>query len=327
MRDSPCIRRRSIQPRRSRLRCCGVASNRNSRPAPPLTHTDPVAFGRATDCSLPVLDIAAVDEQRLVHLLDAGRPVRVRLAVHNTFSPGSVAAANVIGEIPGTPHPERVVVLGAHLDSWDLGVGAVDDGFGVAAALGAADAIVRSGLRPKSTIRVVLFSGKEQGLLGSRAWINAHRAGLPNVVAALVMDWGGVAITGVALSGHDEVATDLKTIAGAMDPFTQIRILDGYLTYTDAYSFTLAGLPGLAVIQDSPGYAAVGHSSADTLAEVDQDVLVRDSAVFGMLVLGLAESSTHNRYPWSTGEISSRLEHDGQLEILRLLGLWPSGGR
>ncbi|HEY6923565.1 MAG TPA: M20/M25/M40 family metallo-hydrolase [Steroidobacteraceae bacterium] len=296
---------------------------RNARPTPPLLHTDPVAFGSAAACLLPVLDIAPVQEEMLVHLLDTGQPVRIRLSVHNTFSPGPVSAANVVGDIPGAQRPDDLIVVGAHLDSWDLAVGAADDGVGVATVLAAADALVRSGLRPKRTIRVVLFSGEEQGLLGSRAWLDTHRAALGNVVAVLMMDWGPGAITGVALAGHDELAPDLKQITAAMSPATQIRVRDGYLTYTDAYSFTLAGLPGMAVIQDSANYAGVGHSDADTLDAVDPEILVRDSAIFGMLALGLADYATRHPYPWSIAATSHRLEQDGQLETLRLLGMWP----
>ena len=303
----------------------GIIS-RNSRPSPPATHTDPVAFARDIPCTLPVLDIAAEDEQILIHHLDAGRPVHIRLSVHNTFSSGPVTTANVVGDIPGTSEADQVVVVGAHLDSWDLGVGAVDDGTGVATVLGAADALIRSGLRPKRTIRFVLFSGEEQGLLGSRAWIAAHRAELPKVTAALIMDWGPGAITGIALSGHDELTNDLTVIAAAMEPFAHIKVRDGYLTYTDAFSFTLAGLPGLATIQDAPTYAAIAHSAADTLAEVDQQVLVHDSAIFGMLALGLADRPAAAQYPWPTEEVSRRLEQDKQLEMLRLLGLWPVHG-
>jgi Zn-dependent M28 family amino/carboxypeptidase len=110
------------------------------------------------------------------------------LNVQNRFVPGPVQATNVSGEIKGREHPEEIVVLGAHLDSWDLGTGAIDDGTGVAALLGAAQAIKISGQTPRRTIRVVLFTGEEQGLLGSRVWVKEHAAEVPKLVCALVLD-------------------------------------------------------------------------------------------------------------------------------------------
>ena len=137
------------------------------------------------------------------------------------------------------------------------------------------------------------------------------------------MDWGAGPITGVALEGHVELTSHLQAIAAEIEPFAQIEVRDGYLTYTDAYSFTLAGLPGLAVIQDAPAYAAVAHSAADTLTEVDPRALARNSAIIGMLALGLADRPSATRYPWSAQEITRRLQEDKQLEMLRLLGLGP----
>lgn len=101
-------------------------------------------------------------------VIDSGQPVRMKLDVQNEFTPGSVPSRNIVGEIQGSQNPEQVVVVAAHLDSWDLGTGATDDGFGVAAVLGAAHSIISSGVKPKRTIRFVLFTGEEQGLLGSK---------------------------------------------------------------------------------------------------------------------------------------------------------------
>src|ERR1700674_311577 len=108
------------------------------------------------------------------------RAVSIDINVENSFSAGPVPSENIVGEIEGAVNPKKVVLVGAHLDSWDLGTGATYDGFGAAAVLGAAQALVRSGLRPARTLRFVLFTGEEEGLLGSRAYVRQHAAALGN---------------------------------------------------------------------------------------------------------------------------------------------------
>ena len=115
----------------------------------------------------------------------------IDINVENSFSAGPVPSENIVGEIEGGVHPEQVVLVSAHLDSWDLGTGATDDGFGAAAVLGAAQALVRTGLRPARTLRFVLFTGEEEGLLGSRAYVRQHATELGNIVAVFALDWGG----------------------------------------------------------------------------------------------------------------------------------------
>src|SRR5262249_62028012 len=108
------------------------------RPGTMLPHTGPPSFsGVDAPFSIPVIDMAAEHRKQIVRLLDRGQTVRVKIDVQNLLSKGPVESANIVGEMPGSEHPEQVVVLGAHLDSWDLGTGAIDDGFGIAAVLSA----------------------------------------------------------------------------------------------------------------------------------------------------------------------------------------------
>jgi carboxypeptidase Q len=187
---------------------------RDVRPGSMLTHAEPVSFSAGdTAYHIPVLDIADEHQKLIERLLEDGGTVRLRLNVQNHFLPGPVETVNVSGEIKGSEHPEMVVVLGAHLDSWDLGTGAIDDGTGVAAVLGAAEAIKVSGVKPRRTIRVVLFTGEEQGLLGSRAWVKQHAAEVSNLVCALVLDWGQGSISALPAAGHDELKADLAPLA------------------------------------------------------------------------------------------------------------------
>src|ERR1700747_3404438 len=137
-----------------------------------LTHTGILGFN--TDFAIPVVSTTAEDQGQLERLVARGITPRMRINVQNTLTGGPVETANVVGEIRGTEHPEETLVVGGHLDSWDLAEGTTDNGSGTATTLGAADAIKRSGERPRRTIRFVLFTGEEQGLDGSLAYVKQH---------------------------------------------------------------------------------------------------------------------------------------------------------
>src|ERR1700756_4839433 len=121
-----------------------------------LTHTGALGFDTYYD--IPVVSMVLEDSEQLGRFLDQGKRVHIKIDVQNTVTSGPVDSANVVGEIPGSEYPDQVVVIGGHLDSWDLAEGATDDGVGVATTLGAAEAIMKSGFRPKRTMRFVLFT-------------------------------------------------------------------------------------------------------------------------------------------------------------------------
>ena len=285
-----------------------------------LLHTGPLSFpGRSS--MVPVLDITAEHEALIRRILEEGEPVRLRVEIQNRFTPGEVVSTNIVGEIPGTQQAEEIVILGAHLDSWDLGTGTIDDGFGVAAILGAARSIVASGVKPNRTIRVVLFTGEEQGLFGSRAYVQQHRAEANNFLCAIVVDWGSGPITKFLLGGHDEFAAPLADFFNSIADLALLRTENGYLTYTDAYSFIFAGIPGITPFQDSPNYALIGHSAADTLDKVDADILDRDSALLAVSSFWIANNPTRLGTRWSPERTVEMLSE--QRTALQSLGLWP----
>src|SRR5439155_1247536 len=125
---------------------------------------------------------------------------------------GAVAQWNSVAELRGSERPGQVVIVGAHLDSWDLGTGATDNGTGSIATLEAARIIAQSGLKPKRTVRFILFTGEEQGLIGSRKYAEAHAADADTVQAVIVLDNGAGAITGMALQGHLEAYALWRTL-------------------------------------------------------------------------------------------------------------------
>ena len=154
---------------------------------------------------LPNLVISHEDYTLLERLAHSGVTPRIVATVENTLGKAPVDQWNTVAEIKGTDRPGQVVILGAHLDSWDLGTGTTDNGTGAMAVLETARVIAQSGVKPKRTIRFILFSGEEEGLLGSRAYAAAHAAEADSIQAVLVLDNGTGAITGQALQGRDDL--------------------------------------------------------------------------------------------------------------------------
>ena len=292
------------------------------RPGVMLPHTDPPTFSDEI-FPIPILDMAAEHRKQLGRLLEIGKEVRLRLNVENQVSAGPVQSSNVIGEIPGGEYPEQIVLLAAHLDSWDLGTGAVDDGFGVASVLGAAEAILRSGMTPRRTIRVVLFTGEEQGLLGSRAYIRAHQSEISHFLCSLALDWGRGPVMGLSVAGHDELIAPLERLMRVAHGSETIKISPGYMQFTDSYSFTLAGVPGIAFAQEARDYSMLGHSGADTLDKIDRDILIRTAALAAQTTFWMANHPTRLGSVWSAAETAEALRKDKQQSVLQALGLWP----
>ena len=129
-------------------------------------------------------------------------PVEVEIDLQNTFSKGEVEVYNTVAEIPGSDKNDEVVLIGGHIDSWDLGTGATDNGTGIMAVLEAARALKAVGVKPKRTIRCVLFSGEEEGLHGSRAYVKAHEKEMSKISGVLIHDMGTGRVKSIGLQGR-----------------------------------------------------------------------------------------------------------------------------
>ena len=288
-----------------------------------ILHTGPLGFpGR--ESSVPILDMPEIQRKQLERLVKQRAKPEVRLNIANRFTEGPISAENVVGEIEGAVHSEQVVLVGAHLDSWDLSPGATDDGTGVAAVITAARAIQASGVRPDRTIRFVLFTGEEQGLLGSQAYLAQHRAELSNLVCALIMDWGAGPITNFPLAGHPEMEKPLKDLFQAEEEFRSIKTSSGFLTFTDGFAFTFAGLPGIGLLQNSPNYDRDAHSAGDSLKAVNVSALRFNTRVLASSAIWLADVRQR------PGTAFTEAENDQALRpvrsALQMLGVWPYEG-
>ena len=247
-----------------------------------------VAVFKAGQRAIPAVAIATEDSDALHRWLAAG-PVRVRLVLG--CKPGQeVPSANVVGEVRGREKPTEIVLLGAHLDAWDLAVGAQDDGTGVAMVLEAARLIARMRPAPRRTVRFVLFMNEENGSAGSKGYAEAH-AGETHVVA-LESDSGAGRPTRIGVRAGEGAESFLAPL---LRPLTAIGV-DPQPRRTDHHGADLGtlarkrGLPTVHVFQDVTHYFDVHHSAADTLDKIDPVALAQASAATAWLAWALADA-------------------------------------
>ena len=288
-----------------------------------LTHTGIVGF--AEDFAIPVVDMTMEDEGQLERFLASGKTVRLHINVQNTFTGGPVESANVVGEIVGRDHPDQIVVVGAHLDSWDLSEGSTDNGTGTTSVLAAAEAIVRSGQRPRRTIRFVLFTGEEQGLLGSLAYTKQHAGEMKHHLGCIVLDEGQGPIKEFQLGGRNDLLSAMEAFNASLENVREIKVTDKTEFGSDTGPFILAGLPGIYLYQDSPDYKYTHHSAADALEAVKPDVLTQNATIMALTAYWLADRPERFATPWPAERTARMLRDRGNYDMLKSFNLWPFG--
>ena len=234
-----------------------------------MQYTAPVDFNASGRlAALPTLSLAREDVGLLRRLLTQGQTPRVRLDANNKVGP-AFEATNVVGELAGTDPARELVVVGAHLDSNDLGPGALDNAAGCAAVLEAARAFKALGLRPRRTIRFVLWTGEEEGMVGSVAYVERHREELDRTVAALVMDIGAGRPLGWFSMGRTDLDEELRELARPLARFGEFAVEHAAFAATDNAPFMAEGVPNLILLQDEASYFPVHHTVADTPDKID----------------------------------------------------------
>ena len=288
-----------------------------------LTHTGILGF--EADFAIPVVSMTAEDQAQLERYVDAGLKPHARFNVQNTFTNGPVDSANVVGEIRGRDNPEQVFVVGAHLDSWDLSEGTTDNGTGSASVLAAAEAIMRSGMKPRRTIRFALFTGEEQGLDGSFAYVKQHQSELANHLGDLVLDEGQGPVSDFQLGGRDDLISSFLPFSKSLANIREIKVDEKVESGTDTLPFSMAGLPGINMNQDSPEYKYTHHSAADALEAVKPEVLTQNSTLMALTAFWIADRPDRFATPWPAERTAKMLRGQGQYDILKAFHLWPYG--
>jgi hypothetical protein len=288
-----------------------------------LTHTGILGFD--VDFAIPVVSMTAEDQGQLERLIGRGITPRVRINVQNTFTSGPVETANVVGEIRGRENPEQILVVGGHLDSWDLAEGTTDNGSGVATTLGAADAIMRSGQKPRRTIRFVLFTGEEQGCDGSFAYMKQHASEMQNHLGDLILDEGQGPVTEFMLGGRDDLVATFQPFADSLARIRTVKVNDKVESGTDTLPFSIAGLPGINMNQETADYRYTHHSAADALEAQKPDVLTQNSTLMALTAFWIADRPERLASPWPAERTAKMLRDQGEYEELKAFNIWPCG--
>ncbi len=244
---------------------------------------------------IPALAISNPDADALVRQFESGKPVRLHLESSSRDLP-QMRSANVVGEIPGTDRADEIVILGAHLDSWDPGVGALDDGAGVAIMMGVAKLIRELDVKPRRTIRVVLFANEEFGTSGSLAYVTANEANVARHVLGFEADFGAGPVWRLSSRVNPAQLPAVDAIFRALGPLKLVRGNNEARGGADLEGLSKLGMPILEPGLDGTDYFDVHHTANDTLAQVDPKALQQSVAAFAASVwLGAQYPGTWER--------------------------------
>ena len=244
------------------------------------------------DAAVPKIPAAAitVEDAMLITRLAASGPVTVRMRLESQHLPDA-PSANVIGELRGKDKPDEIVVIGAHIDSWDVGQGAHDDGAGCVQMMHVLTTLKTLGLQPKRTIRVVLWTNEENGLEGAKAYAKEHAAELPKHVFALEADAGAFAPKGFSIEKKPEdpkLVAHYAEIAALLGPLGATRVIAGG-SGADISPLIPLGVTGIGLNVDGRTYFDYHHTEADTLDKVDPQLLADGVAAVAVLAYVAAD--------------------------------------
>jgi carboxypeptidase Q len=239
---------------------------------------------------IPGAAVATEDAERLQRLLDRGTTVRLRLKMEAKFLPDA-DSFNVVGEIRGGERPDEVVVVGGHLDSWDVGTGATDDGGGCVVTWEALRLMKKLGLRPRRTVRVVLWTNEENGMRGGHAYRDRYREELPNHVLMLESDGGVLKPTGFGFSGSDHARARIREIASLLAGIQMDHIGPSGGGADIGPSVQAGHMPAMS-LESEGNYFLIHHTEADTVDRIDPAAMSRAAAgvaVVAYVVADMAE--------------------------------------
>ncbi|PYU62135.1 MAG: peptidase M28 [Acidobacteria bacterium] len=279
---------------------------------------------------IPQAVVAREDAMRLARTVAAypGK-VRARFDMPNKIG-GPIGQENVVGEIRGYEKPDEIVILGAHLDSWELGTGALDNGCNAALVIEAARAIKATGLLPRRTIRFVLFSGEEQGTVGSFEYVKAHHAELDKIRAMITYDSGIGRVTGYSLGGRRDIEAGVREALKPLESWGANNHTYDASFGTDNFDFMLEGVPTLVANQEEANYLPNYHADSDTLDKIDMRELKLHTVLAALTAWGIADRAEPLGKRLSRAELDVLMKETGLDQQLKLLGYWnawQSGAR
>jgi carboxypeptidase Q len=251
-------------------------------------HTGNMTYAEGVS-RIPAAAISAEDAERMQRLADRGVRIRVRLRMAAHFA-ADVESFNVVGELRGSEVPGEIVLAGGHFDSWDVGTGASDDGVGCIVTWEAARLMIRLGIRPRRTVRVVLFTNEENGLRGGNAYRDAHLKEAGNHVLAIESDSGVFAPSRIGFTGSDAAAATMREIGALLAPLGLQDIGAGG-GGADIGPIAAAGkVPMLAYQGDSARYFTIHHTPADTIDRIAPEEVSKAAAALAVITYVAADA-------------------------------------
>jgi len=270
---------------------------------------------------LPMVMVAREDAGRMARLLESGQKLYADLAIPNRVG-GPITATNVVAELRGSEKPDEFVVLGAHLDSWELGTGALDNGCNAALVIDALRAIKGSGLQPRRSMRFILFSGEEEGLLGSHAYVRAHRSELDKDAGMVVWDSGSGKTTGFSLGGRKDLVDAVTAMVAPLQQFGATTLTTDMSWGTDHFDFMLEGVPTFMANQQEANYLINYHAMSDTFDKVDMEQLKKHVAEAAYLSFSLANSAERVGPRYTRAQIEQAMHETHADELMKTFGMW-----
>jgi carboxypeptidase Q len=249
-------------------------------------HTGVLTY-TATDPKIPAASVATEDADRLQRMQDRGTRVRLRLKMEAKFLPDA-DSANVVAEIRGSERPDEVVVVGGHFDSWDVGTGSTDDGGGCIVTWDALRLMKKLNLRPRRTVRVVLFTNEENGLAGARAYLERYRGQLPNHVLMLESDSGVFRPTGFGFTGSVAARSTLQQIATLLRPIGADQIGPSGGGADIGPAVEAGDIPAMS-LEVAGNYFLIHHTEADTVDKIDPIDMAKAAAAIAIVAYVIAD--------------------------------------
>jgi len=270
----------------------------------------------------PMMVIERDGGLRALRLLHDGTPLTLNAKL-NLDTGGPYESYNVIGEIPGTTRPNEIVIVGAHLDSWDLGDGALDNGANAAMIIDVARQFKRLGIKPMRTVRLALWNGEEQGLEGSFGYTRSHENELDHHVMAASFDIGCGRINGFFTGGRPALVPLVEKAIKQVDGLGPYQMLDVPIVGTDNFDFMLNGVANIIGNQEAATYGPNYHARSDTYDKCDTRVVRQNSVIVAALAYGFAmmpEALPRQ----SAAEIDNLMKTTDLPTQMKSFGLWDA---
>ena len=271
---------------------------------------------------IPQVLMAREDAERLSRLLASGLKIDVQAFNMPNATSGTIKSKNVVAELRGSEHPEEWVLIGAHLDSWELGTGALDNGCNAALVIDALRAIKAAGVRPKRSIRFALFSGEEQGMLGSWAYTAQHKAELDRALMAIIFDEGTGPATGFSLGGRNDLRPAIQSLLAPYAQWGVTMLTDDAPVGTDNFDFLLEGVPNLIANQQEANYIANYHATSDTFDKVDLPQLKKHVALAAGVAVAIADAPQRPGPRQTRAQIEALMGPTHLEEQMKIFGMW-----